>query len=60
MFSAFESLNEGEGKFSEMTCDSLHPTYLGVADVDNCFHRIQIKENLGRYVVLPVVFNARE
>ena len=60
IFSAFESLNEGEGNFSEMTCDPLNLIYLGVADVDNCFHRIKIKENLGRYVVLSGAFNARE
>ena len=43
-----------------MKADSLYPIYLGVADVDNCFHRIKIKEDLGQYFVLPRVFSARE
>ena len=60
LFSAFASCNEDESNFSQMTPDSLHPIYLGVADADNCFHRIKIKEDIGQYFVVPGVFSARE
>ena len=60
LFSAFDSRNEGESNFSQMTADSLYPIYLGAADVDNCFHRIKIKEDLGQYFAQPGVFSSRE
>ena len=34
--------------------------YLGMADVDNCFHRIRISERLGQYFTFPGLFSARE
>ena len=34
--------------------------YLGMADVDNCFHRIRISDILGRYFTFPGLFSARE
>ena len=34
--------------------------YLGMADVDSCFHRIRTSESLGQYSTFPCVFSARE
>ena len=34
--------------------------YLGLADADNCLHRIRISESLGQYFTFPVVFFAGE
>ena len=36
------------------------PMYLGMADVDNCFHRIRISESLRQFFVLPSDFSTRE
>ena len=34
--------------------------YLGMANVDNCFHRTRIRERLGQFFVLPRNFSVRE
>ena len=59
IFAGFESRNRGEHTFAEMT-GPCEPVYLGVADVDNCFHRIRISENLGCFFCLPGQFTAKE
>ena len=33
---------------------------LGMADVDNCFHRIRITDSLGQYFTFLGFFSARE
>ena len=46
-------------RFEEMTFVTEIVAYFGMAYVDDCFHRIRIRESLGRFFV-PGDFSARE
>ena len=60
ILSNIESTIKGSLSFSDLTsaCDT--PAYLGMADVDNCFHRIRIEESLGHLLCQPTSFSARD
>ena len=60
VFANIESTESCGVSFEDLTAASSLPVYLGMADVDNCFHRIRIDEGLGQYFCLPSLFSAKE
>ena len=60
ILSSIESNSKCNLTFNDLTSACDVPVYMGMADVDNCFHCIRISESLGQYFCLPTFFTAKE